>query len=237
MSDAPILFFSPGACSFGAIVALEWANIPYQLCKAEKAERQTDAYKKINYQGQVPAYSTGERILTENIAILEHIAARAPEKNLQFKQGSMEDDTMNMILSYYSSNFHPAWWPYYAPMRFHDDEKVQGELKEKAITNIRTKYEFVEKCFEGCGDNSLHFDHKTIADAYFYGMARWGTNTKIMDVKKSYPKIGNFMNKMEADPAVQFALAIEKGEEAKTTGKFQGLIKLEQVKAPAKKAA
>ncbi len=232
----PILFFSAGTCSFGAIVAFEWSGISYQLCKADRPERQTDAYKKINYQGQVPALKTpDDRVITENPAILKHIAAHAEGKNLDFKAGTNESDMMNMILSYYSSNFHPAWWPYFAPMRFHDDEKVQAELKEKAIINIRTKYEFVEKCFSGCGENGLHFPQKTIADAYFYGMARWGG--KFMDVKKEYPNIGKFMTAMENDPAVKFALAIEKGEDAKTTGKYLGMVKLEEVKAPVKKAA
>lgn len=237
MTDTPLLFLSPGACSFGAIVALEWANIPYQLCKVDRAERQTDAYKKINPLGAVPAYKTGERVITENIAILKHIAALAPAKNLDFKPGTEEADTMNMILSFYTSGFHVAFYPFFAPMRYHDDEKIQQEIKHKAVGNIRTKYEHVEKAFAAYSKNSLHFDHKTIADPYFYGMARWANSAGIFNVGTEYPHIGGFMTKMEEDPAIKFALAIEKGEDAKTTGKFQGLVKLQEVKAPAKKAA
>jgi glutathione S-transferase len=233
MPDANhILFFSPGACSFGAIVTLEWLGQPYQLCKVERAERQTPAYKKINDQAQVPALKTGGRILTENTAILQHLAGHDLAKGLSFRQGTPEFDTMNMALSYYGSNFHVAFHPFFAPQRFHDDEKTQAQIKEKAISNIRGKYEFVEKCFAG---RERHFEKPTIADAYAYGMLRWGA--KLFDIPKEFPNTARFMAAQERDQAFKFALAAEAGEVAKSPNGFKGFVRLEDVEVPQCKAA
>ena len=233
MSDeTPILFFSPGACSLGAMVVLEWLAKPYYLCRVERAERQTPAYKKINDQGQVPALKTGKRILTENAAILQHLGAQDLNKGLTFKQGTPEFDTMNMVLSYYGSNFHVAFYPYFAPQRFHDDVNIQPQIKEKAISNIRSKYEFIDKCFSG---HEYHFDKPTIVDAYAYGMLRWGA--KFLNIPQEFPNIARFMAAQERDPAFKLALAAEAGEVTKSPSGFKGFIRLEDIEGNPAQAA
>ena len=226
------LFFSPGSCSFGAIVALEWANVPYNLCMVDRAQKQSEAYKKINDQQQAPALLLGDYVLTENPAILQHIAKHKPQ--LYFKQGTHEFDRANMILAFFGSNFHVAFHPFFAAQRFHDDEAVQAQIKDKAITNIRAKYKQIEQYFAKDGTYIMG-EKPSLVDAYVYGLVRWGG--KIFDIAKEAPHVAKFMATMEKDPAVQFALAMERGENAKSGGKFQGLVKLEDVQAPQSKAA
>lgn len=234
MTDSnPILFFSPGACSLGAMVALEWSGKPYNLCRVEKPQRQSEAYLKLNKTGQVPALKTESRLITENSAILQHIAGLDTGKQIAFEQGTQQFDKMNTLLSLLSSNFHVAFYPYFAPQRYHDDEEIQAEIKEKAVSNIRTKYDLMNSQLAG-HDYLFGGDKPTIADAYFYGMVRWGV--KLFDIQNDFPNLARFMANMEKDPAVKFALATEKGEDAKTTGDFKGQVELEEV-SPAAKAA
>lgn len=61
MNDLPILFYSPGTCALGAIVALEWVAHPYALCRVERAARATPEFRRINPQGKVPALRTRGR--------------------------------------------------------------------------------------------------------------------------------------------------------------------------------
>ena len=235
MTDStPILFFSPGACSFGAIAVFDKSGIAYKLCALTRDERQTDAFKKINPLGQVSTLTVGNRMLTENAAVLQYIANQAPDKNLGFKQGTEEFDNMNQLLSYLSSNYHTAYYPYFAPQRYIDDEKAQEAVKQKAIANIKTKFEFLNKRL---GGKEYFFNKPTIADYYFYGMARWGT--PFVNFAADYQNIAKFQAAMEKDPAIQFALLAEKQDAAaKSGGKFQGFVKLNEVQAPsAAKAA
>ena len=77
-----IIYYSPGACSLADHIALEEADIKFDL---EKVDLQTHklgygrSYYEISPKGYVPAlqYDDGE-VLTENVAILTAIADRYP---------------------------------------------------------------------------------------------------------------------------------------------------------------
>lgn len=228
-NEDTILFFSPGACSFGAIVALEWSNTPYKLCKVDKTMRQSDAYKRINPLQQVAALKVGNRVISENAAILNSIGARDLAKEIVFKQGTPEFDKMNQILSYLASNFHAGFYPFFAPQRYIGDEKQQQEVKQFAVQNIRQRYEHINQMLNG--HETIFGGKPTVADAYMYGMLRWGAS--LFNFTKEFPNIAKFQAALEQDKAVQFALAAEKEDAAaKTTGKFEGFINLEDVKPP-----
>lgn len=79
MSTFTLFYGVPSGCSFGSIVALEWSGLPYQLCRIEMpAQCNTEEYRQINPVGETPAllYDNG-KVLTESMAILNHIMAKA----------------------------------------------------------------------------------------------------------------------------------------------------------------
>jgi glutathione S-transferase len=74
------LFYSPGACSLVAHIALEEAGAEFEAVRkaiAEKAHRQPD-YLAINPRGLIPAMQAEGRVVAENIAILAYIGHRWP---------------------------------------------------------------------------------------------------------------------------------------------------------------
>src|SRR5262245_41287092 len=77
-----ILYYSPGACSLAAHIALQEAGIKFEAeqvdLKTHKLEDGSSFYD-INPKGYVPALRLDEgALLTENIAVLSYIADQAP---------------------------------------------------------------------------------------------------------------------------------------------------------------
>src|SRR3977135_3911093 len=88
------LYYTPGACSLSAHIALLDAGLPYDLVKvylrAKKLENGDD-FLKVTPKGQVPvlALDSGE-LVTEGPVIIQMIADKAAAKNLAPPRDSAE---------------------------------------------------------------------------------------------------------------------------------------------------
>lgn len=78
------LFFAPGACSRVSLNALEELGLPFEEhpLALMRGEHKQAGYLAINPKGKVPALLIGDRVLTENAAILFHLATQHPEGRL-----------------------------------------------------------------------------------------------------------------------------------------------------------
>ncbi|AMK20341.1 MULTISPECIES: glutathione S-transferase N-terminal domain-containing protein [Sphingobium] len=83
------LYYNPGSCSLASHAALEEAGLPYEaeLIDLTQNAQFSDAYRQKNPWARVPALQIGDDVLTENIAILNHIAELVPEKALLPTEG------------------------------------------------------------------------------------------------------------------------------------------------------
>ena len=75
--------------SFRCLWALEESGLQYEyipiklrINQEDPGSAQNPAYLSINSQGKVPSLTDGEIILTESVAILNHIGRNAPESGL-----------------------------------------------------------------------------------------------------------------------------------------------------------
>ena len=223
---SPVLIYSPGACSFGSIVAADWMKQPYRVCKADQ---QNSIFKKINPRTQVPTLFTSGKVLTESLAILYHFATNlhAAEEDRHrycFAEGTPEFDQLNEVLSYLVTSFHSVWGPLYHVDRYVEGEEAQEALKKKTLENIRKRYDEIGKTFL---KDDTFFAHPTIADAYFYGLARWGY--KFFDIANNYHKVDRFMKTMAKDPSVQFALSVEAEKDQNPQGQFEGRVSMQDL--------
>ena len=223
----PILFYGvPSGCSFGSIVALEWLGIPYKLCRIEMPEVVTsDAYRRINPVGETPTLMTSNgALVSESMAILNHLATAGIEKRLSFAQGTPDFDRLNQVLAYLNTSlfkaYSPFWYAYEQTLS--DDDKAA--LRRYGTKKLAKAHADLEAML-GDGDWLLG-DHRTLADAYFIGIARWNEYHDAVD-RRDYPRVQRLFARLEADPAVQFAHAVEARKEARTTGAFRGEITLE----------
>src|SRR6478735_4847403 len=102
-----LMYGVPSGCSFGSIVALEWLGEPYRLSRIQMPEVvQSHAFRRINPVGETPSLKTGDgRIISESLAIMNHLSARGIEKGIGFKQGTADFDRLNQRLAFLNTSF------------------------------------------------------------------------------------------------------------------------------------
>jgi glutathione S-transferase len=232
----PILFYGvPEGCSFGSIVALEWSGRPYRLCRIEMPEVVSGAaYRRINPVGETPALMTarGETI-GESVAILNHIGAGALDSGLAFPQGSPEFDRLNAMLAFLNTTFFDAFSPLWYLLDHGGDAAEEAALGAYGRAMVAKAHAQLETLL---GGRDWLLGRRTLADAYFVGIARWSDFHKVVD-RRDYPGLERLFEKLQDDPAVRFASAIEHGEAARSSGGFAGEVSLEEALAEVKAAA
>jgi glutathione S-transferase len=212
----PILFYGvPEGCSLGAIVALEWTGRPYRLCRIEMPGQVSgEAFRRINPLGETPSFMTASgEVFSQSAAILRHIAGGPADPRL--------DEMLSFLTTSYFGGFSPLW------------QAVEGATDaEKAflIPNGRKKVAKAHAQLEAllAGRDWLVGDGPTIADAYFYGVARWNDFHHAIE-RSQYPAVNRLFRRLSDDPAIRFALAIEHEEPAVSAGGFRGHVSLEEV--------
>jgi glutathione S-transferase len=223
-----LMYGVPSGCSFGSIVALEWLGEPYRLCRIEMPEGvQTDAYRRINPVGETPTLvtATGESI-SESMAILNHLGARGIGKGLSFAQGTPGFDRLNQVLAFLNTSFFAAFGPLWHALEHGIEGSDKDVLRAYGAAKVTKAHADLEAML---GDKEwLLGDRRTLADAYFIGIARWTKYHDVVD-RRDYPGLQRLFEKLEADPAVRFAHAIERGETAVSGGGFQGEVTLDDV--------
>lgn len=222
----PILFYGvPSGCSFGSIVALEWLGVPYRLCRIEMPEvTLTEAYRRINPVGETPALMTAEGdLVSESLAILNHLAPHGVAHRLAFPQGSRGFDRLNQMLAYLNTSFFNAFSPLWHVLEHEAEGPGKAALVDYGREKVRRAHAGLEAQLGG--QEWLLGEHRTLADAYFIGIARWTDYHAVVD-RRDYPGLQRLYEKLEADPAVRFAHAVEAGEPASSAGGFKGEIGL-----------
>jgi glutathione S-transferase len=71
---------------------------------------------------------------------------------------------------------------------------------------------------------------RTVADAYLYAVGRWARYHEVADLDADYPHLAAWFRRMELDPGVQFALAIERGEAPAGNGACLGHVALDALR-------
>ena len=236
----PVLFYgNHAASSFGSIVALEWLGQPYRLTRLNLPfDARGDIFTRVNPVQKVPALLTAAGTpLSESSAILHHIAARDPNRSLTFEPGSREQDHLNQVLGFLHTDF---WASFLAGFEAFDmdltgkkNPPMQALLRKIGKKHVAKAHADLERMM---GDNEwLAGGKRTLADAYFMGLARWAPFLAEMGAEmvdqRDYPKLHRHYTMLKADPAVIFAHAIEEDKSATSNGAFKGHVSLEEIKA------
>lgn len=226
----PVLLYGvPQGCSFGSIVALEWLNQPYRLCRINMPEdMQTDLYAHINPLRETPALLLENgTVLTESAAILQNIAARGIAQGLGFAQGTLEFDRLNQRLAFLNTTFFSSFSPLWRAYEMEENPPVQTMLRDLGRSLVAKTHAQLDAML--ANRQWLVGDQRTVADAYFAGLARWANYHRAIK-QTDYPNVLRLFEKLAADPAVAFAHAIEDERPAKGAGGFRGHMTVEDVR-------
>lgn len=226
----PVLFYGvPQGCSFGSIVALEWLGQPYRLCRIGLLDDvQTDLYARVNAVLETPALMLEDgAILTQSAAILQNLGTRGIERGLGFQQGTREGDLLNQRLAFLTTTFFAAFSPLWKAYVMEANPPVQDMLRTLGRADVAKAHARVEAML--AGQEWLAGKDRTVVDAYFVGLARWANYHRVVD-QREYPRLHRLVEKLEANPAVVFAHAIEDERPATSSGAFRGHVTLEELR-------
>ena len=226
----PILIYGfPLGSSMGLVAALEWLGKPYRLCRVDMlGEMREPSYARINARHQTPAFIDDQgRILTETMAIASWLEARDTHRCISFDPLSREADRMHQIMAFVNTGFTAAFTPHWVALEMDPpNPTLQATLRDWGQERIIERHDKLEAMIE----NTLFLvgDKPTLADAVFIGVARWLDFHAVAD-RARWPKLAALRERLEADPAVIYATALESGESRQGTGSCNGHISLEEV--------
>ena len=226
----PILIYGfPLGSSMGLVAALEWLGKPYRLCRVDMlGEMREPAYARINARHETPALITDQgRVLTETMAIAHWLAARDDERRISPDPLSPEGDRMRQTMAFINTGFTGAFTPLWVALEMDPPRPApQASLREFGKEAVIERHDKLE-AMVGEGPY-LVGDRPTLADALFVGIARWLEFHEVAEPVR-WPKLAALRARLEADPAVLYATALETGESAVGSGVCLGHVPLAEV--------
>jgi glutathione S-transferase len=232
----PILFYGvPEGCSLGSIVALEWTGQPYRLSRIEMPGVVSGAaYRRINPVGETPSLMTARGdVVSESLAILNHIGAMALDSGLAFAQGSRDFDRLNAMLAFLNTSVFNAFSPLWYALEHGSEGAEKAALTAYGRAMVAKTHAQLEALLDG---RDWLLGRRSLADAYFFGIARWSDFHEAVE-RRDYPGLHRLFERLKDDPAVHFALAVEHGDPAQSSGGFAGEVSLEEALAMVKEVA
>lgn len=226
----PILIYGfPAGSSMGLVAALEWLGKPYRLCRVDMlGEMRDPSYARLNARHETPALVTDDgRVVTETMAIANWFAARDTERRIGFDPLSPKADRMNQLMAYLNTGFTGAFSPLWAALEMETPNPVlQDSLRTWGRESVIDRHDKLEAML---GDTPyLVGDRPTLADGVLIGVARWLDYHEVAPTNR-WPRIEAIRRRLEADPAVRFATALENGETPAGSGAFKGHLPLAEV--------
>jgi glutathione S-transferase len=184
------LYYAPGACSLATHIALREAGLTFDLERVDLRTKTTASgadYRKVSPKGYVPTLVLDDgEVLTENVAVLDWIAAAHPALGVP---GPLGRTRLLEALAYISSEIHKA----YKPM-FHGSDEEKGRVP--GIVEGRLQY--LADHLQG---DYLFGSRVSVADCYLFVMLRWA---KKFGVSMPEPLDG-LRSRMEGRESVQAA--------------------------------
>jgi glutathione S-transferase len=189
------LYYAPGACSLASRISLHEAGIAAEFervdLKTKITERGHD-FNALNPKGYVPMLVLDDwSAVTENTAVLEFIADCEPQLA---PGGPLGRTRLIEILSYLSTELHPAFKPYWEEAG-EDEQTRAGEIVARLLNLVA---EHVRELY-------LFGPRFTVADAYLFVMLRWA---RMFGVEVPLVLLGYFERVAERN-SVRQALAEE----------------------------
>ena len=195
------LYYAPGTISIAVAIALEEAELAYDAIKVDfgTAEQTKPEYLKLNPKGRVPALITdADTVLTETGALLDYIAAQAPDARL-IPQEAEAAAHMRSVMYYLASTMHVAHAHKMRGSRWADQRSSFDDMKAKVPETVAACAAYVEaECLRG---DFVTGDNISIADPYLFMVCSWMEGDGVP--RAGFPKIDAFLTRMEARASVK----------------------------------
>jgi len=199
-----VLYYSPGACSLAAHVALREWGVPFEARRVTiaKAEHQTPEYLALNPRGRVPTLVVDGKPVTELSGLLTWIGMQS---RLYPTPGSYEAAKCGEWLGWMTSVVHIAFALIWRGERFVEDKALHPALRQRGYDLVGDYFDDIDKAL--AGSDFVVGDRFTVADCNVLPFYRWGGRIGL-DMN-AYPNWKAHTLRMLERPSVQAALAEE----------------------------
>lgn len=194
------LYYAPGTVSVAVAIALHEAGLDFDTHKIDfKAAEQTKPeYHAINPKGRVPALVVEGGTLTETGAILDYIAAIAPQAGLM-PEAPLEAARVRAVIHYAATTMQVNHAHGPRAYRWAEKEESHADMRAQVPKTMAASAAHVE---DHClASPFVMGDRVTVADAHLFIVCNWlkgdGVDTE------GYPRIAAFLDAMEARASVK----------------------------------
>ncbi|WP_244846497.1 glutathione transferase GstA [Chromohalobacter israelensis] len=200
--DVMKLYLKPGSCAMAVHIALEEAELTYEIETVDLATKQTasgEDYLTINPNGYVPALVLDDgEVMTEAVAILLYIANLAPEAELAPSPGSKAYFELLSHLVFITTELHKNFSPFFKPN--------SGETwRAMAQKNLNARLSLMNKHL--ATRDYVAGERFSVADAYLFTVLSW---SRVVHVSLSpWPHLERFVARIAERESVQCAMQAE----------------------------
>lgn len=197
------LYFSPMACSLATRIALYEAGGEARFLEVDPPSKTLlhdgSDFHRVNPLGLVPTLRTDDGvILTENAAILQHVAERFPDSPIAAETG-LERSRLQQWLCFIGTELHKSL---FQPLL---SKKAPAEAKAYALENGRSKVDHLARHLEG---REFLLDRFSVADAYLTTVLNWTMVIPQLDLDQ-WPAIKAYHSRMRQRPSIVRAVTEE----------------------------
>lgn len=206
------LYYHPGNANLAPHMLLEEIGTPFELVFVDRAHaaHKSQEYLKLNPNGQIPVLVDGDFVLYEAAAICLHLADRHPETNLAGLPGTPERALLYQWLIWCTNTLQPMLMHYFYSARMVDDGDTDAAMQVKRHAEARAgaMLEILDQQLASHGGAWLLGSTFSAADPYALMLCRWTRN--FARPARSLPRLGSYLERMLARPAVQRAFMAER---------------------------
>ncbi len=197
------LYFSPLACSMATRIALYEAGHQAHFIevdpKTKRVQNDGSDFLRVNPLGLVPTLRTDDGvILTENAAILQHVAEQLSDSGIGAKPG-IERAKLQQWLCFIGTELHKGL---FTPLL---SKTAPAEVKAWTLEKGLSRLDYLNNYLEG---REFLLDHFSVADGYLVTVINWTMATPPIDLAK-WPNIKAYYERTRARPSIAKALAEE----------------------------
>jgi glutathione S-transferase len=200
------LYYAPGSSSMAPHIALEEAGAEYdaKFVDEDAGEQHTDAYRRINPRGKVPALRLADgTVLVENIAIQTYIAHTHPDAKLLPGDPTGEGRAFS-LMSFFATAMHPAFAHVWRPERYTNEPSAERGIRAKGLETFFGHCREIDALLVG---REWFLGPFSTVDCYGFVFYGWGRRVDLpMHTLENYSA---HKNRMLARPAVQRVLRRE----------------------------
>ena len=197
------LYFSPLACSLATRIALYEAGAEANYLEVDPKTKvvQNDGsdFRAVNPLGLVPTLRTDDGlVLTENAAILQHVADHFPQSGLGADPG-VERSRLQQWLCFIGTELHKGL---FIPIL---DKTAPPDMKTHVLGKNLSRLDYLDTYLKG---RDYLLDHFSVADAYLVTVINWTMATPPIELAK-WPNVKAYHERLRTRPSITRAIAEE----------------------------